>query len=738
MIHHIIKSSIILCIIAILTFHSAVKASEPLRLNYNTLDTLAYSCTIQKYWVYNKYDSGEFKNISYDDEAWTLATPLIPSDSIDNYSFGWFRMWLDVDSSLFNKNVYITCVQIGATEVYYNERLIYSLGVVGTTEQTEEAYFRPIFSPPFEINIAPQEKQLLAVRYSAINEDLRIIPDIGGGFLILADSSKAVIATYEEQRTRIITHQMFFTGLCFAVFLMHLLMYLFYRKSKVNLYFALFTLSCALLSFAPIEFNKVGIIDKAVMMLFLFKVSLIGCSVMAIRVLYAIYYEKMPASFKYFAGAGLLFLVFHSHINFNYFYIITMLYFLEVLRVIIRAIKDKKENLWIIATGFVVFLVFSTYQMILELLNIPEWDFTIIQPYMIGLFTLMIALSAYIANTISSTNKRLELKLAEVKELSEQALEQERLAQEQQMKQKLLEADLEHQKEQLEKAKELEIAYKELETATIKIKETQTQLIQSEKMASLGQLVAGVAHEINNPLGALKSIHETQMKAYTRLKEHLNKIEQISESDRAEIEKYSRIISEANKVISNGSDRVSEIVRRLRSFARLDEAELQRVDINECIEDTLSLIHHEIKYDVVVNKSCGDIPDIACYPGQLNQVLLNLLINAKHAIDDVDRKGEIHISTSFIENRVLIIIEDNGKGIPKENLPKIFDPGFTTKGVGVGTGLGLSICYQIIKEHHGDIKVESKVGSGTMFVIDLPSNLEEILGKNLGNHTDRS
>ncbi|KAA3634997.1 MAG: GHKL domain-containing protein [Calditrichaeota bacterium] len=711
------------------------RSTESLDLDINTLDTLAYFCSVDENWLYIKDDKPEYKKLSYNDSGWIKIAPLIDVDSVENYTYGWFRLHLNVDSSLFNKKVYVTCVQIGAIELYYNEELIYSLGTVGKTKESEIAYFRPNYSLPFELEIEPREKQLLAVRYSAVNEELRILHNIGGGFVIKADTAKSVIAKFQEESNRIVKHQMFFTGLCFALFILHILMFLFYRKSNINLYFALFTLSCALLSYAPIEFNKAGVIEKAVNLLYLFKLSLIGCSVMAIRVLYAIYYETVPRSFKYFAGAGIIIMLFQSYINFMLFYVITLLYFLEVFRVILKAIKDKKENLWIITTGFVVFLLFSTYQMFLELLQVPNWDFSLIQPYMIGLFTLMIALSAYIAHSISATNLKLENKLTEVKELSEHALEQERFAQEQQMKQKLLEADIEHQKEQIEKGKELEKAYKELEAATKKIQDTQTQLIQSEKMASLGQLVAGVAHEVNNPIGAIKSIHATQVKAYERLKEQLTNLEKLNDSDREKFTKYLKIIENANSVISNGSDRVSEIVRRLKSFARLDEAELQRIDINDCIDDTLSLIHHEIKHDIIVNKICGEVPLIACYPGQLNQVLLNLLINAKHAVNDVDRKGEIHISTNFIENRVLIIIEDNGKGIPKENLTKVFDPGFTTKGVGVGTGLGLSICYQIIKDHHGEIKVESKVGAGSMFVIDLPVNLEEILGKKITDST---
>lgn len=157
----------------------------------------------------------------------------------------------------------------------------------------------------------------------------------------------------------------------------------------------------------------------------------------------------------------------------------------------------------------------------------------------------------------------------------------------------------------------------------------------------------------------------------------------------------------------------------------MDESELKKADIHEGIEDTLTIVHHELKHKAKVVKDFGELPVIACYPGRLNQVYLNLLINAAHAIKE---KGIIKITTSFGNNHIYIRISDNGSGIPAAQLNRIFDPGFTTKGVGVGTGLGLSICYQIMNDHHGKIEVESAVGEGTIFTIIIPTNLEEIVG----------
>jgi PAS domain S-box-containing protein len=273
----------------------------------------------------------------------------------------------------------------------------------------------------------------------------------------------------------------------------------------------------------------------------------------------------------------------------------------------------------------------------------------------------------------------------------------------------------------------------ELERTNRELRETQAQLVQSEKMASLGMLVAGIAHEINTPIGAVHSMHDTLKRAVEKLKTTLRADFSHELEENRGLSNPLRIIDEANKVIENGSERVTNIVRRLRSFARLDEAELKTVDIHEGLEDTIALLQHELKLNVTVEKNYGDVPDIACFPGKLNQVFLNLLVNAKQAIEG---RGVISITTFIKDRHVHIEFRDSGKGIPKENLKKVFDPGFTTKGVGVGTGLGLSIVYQIIEDHHGSIHVDSELGKGTTFSIALPTDMNRRIEKGLDVHTE--
>ncbi|OGH94922.1 MAG: hypothetical protein A2039_10270 [Candidatus Melainabacteria bacterium GWA2_34_9] len=255
---------------------------------------------------------------------------------------------------------------------------------------------------------------------------------------------------------------------------------------------------------------------------------------------------------------------------------------------------------------------------------------------------------------------------------------------------------------------ELEEQKLDLEKALLELKQTQSQLIQSEKMASLGQLVAGVAHEINTPIGSIKCNNDIFIKCIQKIQ---------TAPTQAELKNYSEILDDTLKVNAEAIKRINSIVKALKNFARLDEAEYKETDIHEGIKSTLMLINHEIKGRVQIIEEFGNLPFINCYPNQLNQVFMNILINACQSIN---KNGAIKIKTENLSNKIKILISDTGKGIPEKNLERIFDPGFTTKGVGVGTGLGLSICYQIIQKHKGTIKAENNPDQGSTFIIELP------------------
>lgn len=258
---------------------------------------------------------------------------------------------------------------------------------------------------------------------------------------------------------------------------------------------------------------------------------------------------------------------------------------------------------------------------------------------------------------------------------------------------------------------------RKVEERTSELKDAFTRMVQSEKMASLGQLVAGVAHEINNPVSAISSSQQSMLRSVEKLTNAINSSALGADQD-SDIRISLKVLKNTSNVISDGSKRIAGIVSRLKSFAKLDEAELQIVDINHGIKETLALLDHEFNNRIVVKQSFGQLPNIRCNPRQLNQVWLNLLINASEA--QQNRAGEITITTSRGESTISVSVEDNGSGIPKDDLKHIFDPGFTTKSKGTGTGLGLAICYQIVESHSGRIEVQSQIGNGTKVTVSLP------------------
>lgn len=269
----------------------------------------------------------------------------------------------------------------------------------------------------------------------------------------------------------------------------------------------------------------------------------------------------------------------------------------------------------------------------------------------------------------------------------------------------------------------------ELESANRELKDTQTKLVHSAKMVSLGQLVAGVAHELNNPIGFIYS-NMTHLRDYS---EKLIQLVRIAESNAAalaaakEEAEFDFIVKDMPKLISScedGARRTRDIVLGLRNFSRLEEAKLTEVDLRVCLDTTLNLLQGELKSRIQVHRQYEPIPLIQCYVTQINQVFMNILSNAVQAIEG---QGEIWISTQSLKEergrsggRVQVSIQDSGRGMPAEVIEKIFDPFYTTKGVGQGTGLGLSISYGIVQNHGGDIQVRSEVGVGTEFVVILP------------------
>ncbi len=298
---------------------------------------------------------------------------------------------------------------------------------------------------------------------------------------------------------------------------------------------------------------------------------------------------------------------------------------------------------------------------------------------------------------------------------------------------KMAEKSLQEFTSQLEKNHELLLnKTAELEQAHLELKEGQSRILQQDKMASIGQLAAGVAHEINNPMGFIISNLNTLDKYLKKLVEFgdiqtaqlSEKTLEIVNSERKRL-KINYLLEDMPDLLSeslDGADRVKKIVQDLKGFSRIDQAEFGRIDINECLDSTINIVWNEIKYNATLERDYRLESHVSCFAQQMTQVFINLLVNASHALED---QGVIRVSTWQDGEEAMISISDTGKGMSAEVSKRIFEPFFTTKEIGKGTGLGLSIVYDIIKKHHGEITVVSEPGDGTCFTIKIPVQQEE-------------
>ncbi len=244
-------------------------------------------------------------------------------------------------------------------------------------------------------------------------------------------------------------------------------------------------------------------------------------------------------------------------------------------------------------------------------------------------------------------------------------------------------------------------------------------------MAALGKLVAGVVHEMNNPLGAINSATDVASRCVSAIVDVLESGSSIDEIKSSQaLQRALRTLPDGNRVTVEASERLSRILNSLKSFTRLDEAIIQEMDLHEGLDATLTLLEHEMINQIEVIKEYGDIPVVLCYPGEINQVFMHLLANAAQSIQDT---GVITIRTFIDPNYVKVQIQDTGVGIPSEHLKTLFEPSFTKQGERVKAGLGLFTCYHIIEKHHGNITISSEVEKGTTVTVSLPKDMVLLL-----------
>jgi len=388
-------------------------------------------------------------------------------------------------------------------------------------------------------------------------------------------------------------------------------------------------------------------------------------------------------------------------------------------------IKHKYRPAVFFLVAWTVFLL-SIMIFVLKDFGVFPYNLLTVSFIQIGSAVEVVLLSIALADRINILTREKEESQAEALRVAE---ENARIISEQNV---VLEAKV------AERTIELKESNDGLSKALIDLKEAESQLVESEKMASLGQLTAGIAHEINNPINFVTSNVKPLKRDVEILLEVVETIERVTFSDVPALEKQKQIDSFKMDIdydylkteidhllsgISEGASRTAEIVKGLRIFSRLDEDDLKRADINEGIDSTLVIVNNLLNNRIDVIKKYSQIPLVECYPGKLNQVFLNMITNAIYAINKRFHEqsgGKLTISTSNDDNNVIIKIADNGTGMDENTKKKLFEPFFTTKDVGEGTGLGLSIAYNTINKHNGRINVNSVLGEGTEFIIEIP------------------
>jgi len=368
------------------------------------------------------------------------------------------------------------------------------------------------------------------------------------------------------------------------------------------------------------------------------------------------------------------------------FFILFFVTLIVLLSTSITASFKGSTDARIISAGFVVFAILGIYDIIGGGFGlISSWT-QVIYPW--GMLVFILSLGLVLERRFSEAHKQL-------KEYSK---------------------DLEIKV--AERTKDLYEKNEALEKTLSELKLTQSQLVQSEKMASLGQLTAGVAHEINNPIGAINSnidLNESCLVKIKKLFGFLSKRKDLEATGK--LEHLIGVLEKNNETSKVASDRIIEIVNSLKNFARLDESDYQKVDIHEGLESTLTLLSPKLKDKIKIIKDYGKITPVNCYPNQLNQVFMNIISNAILAIKN---EGSITIKTEVNNSTIKISIKDTGIGISNQDKEKIFDPFFTTREIGEGRGLGLSVSLGIIEKHNGNIEFISETNKGSEFIIILP------------------
>ncbi|HLO82097.1 MAG TPA: ATP-binding protein [Chitinophagaceae bacterium] len=711
-------------------------------LTAGKLDSLSFSVDIeQSYfehahpeslsnvnWKYHAGDDPQWKSPTFDDSNWKLLNTDFNPDSIQKGEWkgiGWFRLKIIIDSSLRNKALSLVLTHFGASEVYFDGYLLNRYGLP-SSNPNEEKTFRPLNLQPITLPLSDHNEYLLAVRYS-FHDAERIIdrymkgaffnydnPGYAGFKVHFASSRESIDLFGKSLKNNLLYVTITFTTL-FLIGCFHISLYLFYARDRSNFFLAIlnFTVACFIFADWLPSYTNLGL-RSAMLNNLIVWISWNFWVPVLILAYYSVFYRKLPwFAWLYFIGVIIMVIDWISPIHF-YFKIHNWLMYIawvDMVRIFIRSVMRKERHVWIVAIGVLLSqTAWILYQTPISIVR----SIDNISVYIIAL-AVPVSLLMFNALRTARTTINLENQLAEVLRLSELSNQQEL------EKQKILTA----QKETLEQ--QVKERTTELIHSLESLRSTQEQLIHAEKMASMGELTAGIAHEIQNPLNFINNFSEINRELIADMKNELandSKIEAIAILDN---------IEGNEEKISDHGQRADAIVKSMLLHSRSSSGQKELTDINALADEYLTLAYHGMrakdKSFSATMKTDFDpkAGKISLIPQEISRVLLNLLNNAfyelseKKKIMSADYEPTVTITTKKTVGKIQISIKDNGRGIPEKIRSKIFQPFFTTKPSGKGAGLGLSLSYDIVKAHGGELTVDAKEGEYAAFTLVLPA-----------------
>ena len=683
---------------------------------------------LDKGWKFMPRDNPAYANPAYNDSNWQSIDPtsdVKASAELWKTNIGWFRFHLSLDSVVAKKSLSFFIQQTGASEIFLNGHLIAKFGKIAVNSNHVQAV-SPVSGTFISLPKSADGEQVLAVRFAVqkgpfyINFAGRPNP----AFVLRVIETKSISDNINSDN--VVYFEFARVGLFLILSVLHLALFFFDPSKKANLYFFIYAFLTWIALLTGALVNRHGQLVSTKMLI------TTGCVVFYylgwvffLLAVYELFRRRFPLALWFIASVALSTIFLFGSSGNTFFWLMntfSLLPLLEVIRVTFLAFKEKQRGATIVIFGAVMFVIFYLLFVVFALGYIPagpNWIYGNFA-FNISALSVPVAISIYLALESSYASRTLAQKLVEVQELSDQTRAQE------QEKQQILAS----QKEKLEQQVKERTA--QLSQSLQELKATQAQLIQSEKMASLGELTAGIAHEIQNPLNFVNNFSEVNTELIEELKSEKSKVK--SERNEQVKDELLNEIAENEQKINHHGKRADAIVKGMLQHSRVSTGQKEPTDINALAEEYLRLSFHGLRakdksfnatIETHLDESTGKIEVI---PQDIGRVLLNLFNNAFYAVSEKKKQLDgtfgavVSVSTERSGDEVQIRVKDNGIGIPQKAVDKIFQPFFTTKPTGQGTGLGLSLSYDIIKAHGGELKVQTKEGEGAEFIVQLPLN----------------